>query len=55
MANAAGWNNSDVTVTLTAADNEDGTGVREIFYSVNGVQFHAFGSSVSTLVTTEGH
>src|SRR5207247_743048 len=28
LPNAAGWNNSDVTVTLTAADNEDGTGVR---------------------------
>jgi pectin methylesterase-like acyl-CoA thioesterase len=52
--NAAGWNNSDVTVTLTAADNPDGTGVRETFYSVNGTQFHVFGASVSIPVATEG-
>ena len=53
-ANASGWNNSDVTVTLTAADNPEGTGVREIFYSVNGTQFHSFGSSISIPVTSEG-
>jgi hypothetical protein len=53
-ANAAGWNNSDVTVTLTAADNSDGTGVREIFYRVNGTQFHSLNSSVSIPVASEG-
>ena len=53
-ANAAGWHNSDVTVTLTAADNPDGTGVREIFYSVNGTQFHSFASSVAIPVAAEG-
>jgi hypothetical protein len=53
-ANAAGWNNTDVTVTLTSADNPDGTGVREIFYSVNGTQFHSFSSPVSVPVTSEG-
>jgi pectin methylesterase-like acyl-CoA thioesterase len=53
-ANAAGWHNSDVTVTLTSADNAEGTGVREIFYTVNGTQFHAFGSSISIPVTSEG-
>ena len=52
--NAAGWNNSDVTVTLTSADNADGTGVREIFYSVNGTQFHSFTSPVLVSVTSEG-
>src|SRR5262249_29385724 len=52
--NAAGWNNSDVTVTLTSADNPDGTGVKEIFYSLNGTQYHAFGSSVSIPVAAEG-
>jgi pectin methylesterase-like acyl-CoA thioesterase len=52
--NAAGWNNSDVTVTLTAADNPEGTGVRELFYSVNGTQFHSFNSSVSIPITSEG-
>jgi pectin methylesterase-like acyl-CoA thioesterase len=53
-ANAAGWHNSDVTVTLTSADNAEGTGVREIFYSINGTQFHSFGASVSIPVATEG-
>jgi hypothetical protein len=53
-ANAAGWHNSDVTVTLTSADNAEGTGVREIFYRINGTQFHAFGSTISIPVTSEG-
>src|SRR5580765_8125169 len=52
--NGAGWNNSDVTVTLTSADDPDGTGVREMFYSVNGTQFHSFNSSVSIPVASEG-
>lgn len=33
--NSAGWNNSDITITLTAADNEGGSGVREIIYQLN--------------------
>lgn len=36
--NAAGWNKEDVTVTLTATDNEGGSGVKEIAYSTNGGQ-----------------
>jgi pectin methylesterase-like acyl-CoA thioesterase len=52
--NAAGWNNSDVTVTLTSNDNPDGTGVRELFYTINGTQFHSFNSSVSLTIASEG-
>src|SRR5258705_58497 len=47
LPNAAGWNNSDLTVTLNATDNEDGIGVRELFYTVNGTPLHALGSAVS--------
>ncbi|HVH70277.1 MAG TPA: hypothetical protein VNB49_04100, partial [Candidatus Dormibacteraeota bacterium] len=37
--NAAGWNNSSVTVTLNSTDNEPGgTGVKQITYSVTGAQ-----------------
>jgi hypothetical protein len=43
-----------VTVTLTAADNPDGTGVRELFYSINGTQFHSFGASVAIPIASEG-
>ncbi len=32
-ANSSGWNNSDVTVTLTATDNESGLGVAKTEYS----------------------
>jgi hypothetical protein len=35
--NAAGWNNSDVTVTLSATDT-GGSGVKEIRYSTSGAQ-----------------
>ncbi|MEK9149632.1 MAG: hypothetical protein AAB267_06270 [Candidatus Desantisbacteria bacterium] len=34
--NQAGWNNSDITITLTATDNEDGSGVKEIHYKLTG-------------------
>lgn len=36
--NTAGWNNTDVVVTLTATDNIGGSGVREIEYSLSGAQ-----------------
>jgi N-acetylneuraminic acid mutarotase len=32
--NAAGWNNGNVTLTLTATDNEGGSGVKSITYKV---------------------
>jgi len=34
--NGAGWNNSDVTVTLSAVDNPGGSGVKQIIYSASG-------------------
>jgi VCBS repeat-containing protein len=53
--NAAGWNNEDVTVTLTATDNEGGSGVKEITYSINGGQPTTVqGSSVQVPVSAEG-
>jgi sugar lactone lactonase YvrE len=36
--NANGWSNSDVSVTLTAADNTGGSGVKEISVSLSGAQ-----------------
>ena len=38
LPNANGWNNSNVTVTLSAQDNEGGSGVQEIRYSATGAQ-----------------
>ena len=35
-ANAAGWNNGPVTVMLNASDNDGGSGVASIAYSING-------------------
>ena len=36
--NTAGWNNSEVTVSLTSDDGEDGSGVKLITYSVAGAE-----------------
>ena len=36
--NAAGWNNSNVTVTLTATDDANGSGIKSITYSATGAQ-----------------
>ncbi|HZI16126.1 MAG TPA: hypothetical protein VE153_37520 [Myxococcus sp.] len=36
LANAAGWNNTDVTVTLTATDDPGGSGVKEIHWALMG-------------------
>jgi hypothetical protein len=55
MPNAAGWNNSDVTVTLHATDNPGGSGVASITYSVNGApQPPVSGDTVTFQVATEG-
>jgi hypothetical protein len=36
--NAAGWNNTNVTVSLAAHDEANGSGVRQIAYSTSGAQ-----------------
>ena len=48
--NAAGWNNTDVTVVLTATDNPGGSGVQAITYTLTGAQ--AGGSSVTASATS---
>ncbi|HYP52526.1 MAG TPA: hypothetical protein VEQ42_03240, partial [Pyrinomonadaceae bacterium] len=53
-ANASGWHNSDVTVTLSAADNEGGSGLHEIIYSVNGATAHVHGTPATIPVGAEG-
>jgi hypothetical protein len=47
--NTAGWNNTDVTVTLTATDNPGGSGVQAITYTLTGAQ--TGGSSVTASTT----
>lgn len=56
-ANAAGWNNSNVTLQFTATDNPGGSGVKSISVSTSGAQtgqttFPA--SSGSVVITAEG-
>jgi probable HAF family extracellular repeat protein len=57
-ANAAGWNKTDVTVTLTASDGPYGSGVASITYSATGAQVIAqttvAGNTVTIPVTTDG-
>jgi hypothetical protein len=38
LPNAKGWNNTDVTVSLSATDNTNGSGVKQISYSTTGAQ-----------------
>ena len=55
--NANGWNNSNVTVTLTAADEAGGSGVKEISVALTGAQTAnnvVPGSSAIVSVTNEG-
>lgn len=53
-ANDAGWNNSDVTVTLTAEDTTDGSGVKEIHYKINnGDEKVVTGSTAEVSLTEE--
>jgi len=52
QSNSAGWNNSDVTVTLNSTDNEvGGSGVKQINYSATGAQSIA-GTVVNAASTT---
>jgi len=46
LPNAAGWNNNNVTLILTASDNPGGSGVKQIAYSTSGAQ--ALGSTTLT-------
>ncbi|GEM_PF-3174744 len=36
LPNEAGWNNSDVSASLSAVDNEGGSGVKEVHYQLTG-------------------
>ena len=51
--NAAGWNNSDLTVTLNATDT-GGSGVKEISYSINGGGYQTYNPTNKIPVSTEG-
>src|SRR6266513_56732 len=54
-ANAAGWNNSPVTVTLSATDNGGGSGIKSISYSVNaGAPITVNGATASFTLSTDG-
>jgi cell wall-associated NlpC family hydrolase len=56
--NAAGWSNSNVTVSLSSVDNPGGAGISQITYSVAGAQsiptMPLSGSSTSFTISTEG-
>jgi len=55
--NAAGWNNSNVYITLHAADNLGGSGVRYVTYSTSGAQSTSLtvsGSTANFAITAEG-
>ena len=56
-ANANGWNKADVTVTLTATDNANGSGVKQISFATTGAQTGfgiVSGDSASVTIGTEG-
>jgi len=57
LPNAAGWNNTNVTVTFTSTDNAGGTGVKEIHFTLTGAQSGSnivSGSSTSVTISAEG-
>lgn len=56
-ANAAGWNNTAVTVNVSATDNPGGTGVASIVISATGaetINTEVAGSTASVVVSAEG-
>jgi hypothetical protein len=56
--NANGWNNGDVTVTLSANDEPGGSGVKEIRFSLTGAQGGSgvvAGSTASVRFSSEGN
>jgi hypothetical protein len=38
LANSSGWNNTDVGISLSAMDNENGTGVKDLSFNATGTQ-----------------
>lgn len=56
--NAAGWNNTNVTVSFTATDETGGSGVKQITFSATGAQPIAStivaGATASVNITSEG-
>jgi Tol biopolymer transport system component/pimeloyl-ACP methyl ester carboxylesterase len=52
-ANANGWNNTNVSVALSASDN-GGSGVKEIVYTRGGAQTVVAGSTATVPVEAEG-
>ncbi|MFM7187136.1 MAG: S8 family serine peptidase [Armatimonadota bacterium] len=54
-ANAAGWNNANVTVAITGTDNVGGSGVRDIRYTLNaGTTITVPGATTNVAHTTDG-
>ena len=49
-----GWYTSDVKMTLTATDNDGGSGVKEIHYTVDGTETIVQGSSGSFSIVGDG-
>lgn len=56
LPNAAGWHNTDVRITLTARDNEGGSGIREIdYYAGRPRQRHSIKADTATFyIAQEG-
>jgi len=57
LPNSQGWNNSNVTVTLNAADNPGGSGVESIRYQLSGAQSSSMvssGNPTQVPLTAEG-
>lgn len=55
--NDAGWNNQNVTVSLSASDNNNGSGVKEIHYSASGAQTindSVYDSQNKPVISSEG-
>jgi hypothetical protein len=56
--NSSGWNNTNVTVVLSAVDNDEGSGVNQIIYALSGgAQSGAssvVGSRTSLTISAEG-
>jgi hypothetical protein len=49
-----GWYVSDVQITLTATDNDGGSGVKEIHYTVDGIETVVPGSLTSLSIVSDG-